>query len=58
MYTAAADEVRTTRRTVPAFTHDLITFSVPGMAGSISSFWNIIAKKHSDQRSCVCLITK
>jgi hypothetical protein len=38
MYTAAADEVRTTRRTVAAFTHDLITFSVPRTAGSISSF--------------------
>uniref|UniRef100_A0A0A9DAL4 Uncharacterized protein n=1 Tax=Arundo donax TaxID=35708 RepID=A0A0A9DAL4_ARUDO len=36
--TAAADEVRTTRFTVPAFTHDLITFRVPWTAGSIGSF--------------------
>ena len=26
---AAVDDVRTTRFTVPAFTHDLITFRVP-----------------------------
>uniref|UniRef100_A0A0A9FX75 Uncharacterized protein n=1 Tax=Arundo donax TaxID=35708 RepID=A0A0A9FX75_ARUDO len=36
--TAAADEVRITRFTVPAFAHDLITFRVPRTATSISSF--------------------
>jgi hypothetical protein len=36
--TEDADEVRTTRFTVPAFTHDLITLRVPRTAGSISSF--------------------
>jgi hypothetical protein len=36
--TEDADEVRITRFTVPAFTHDLITFRVPRTAGSISSF--------------------
>jgi hypothetical protein len=33
--TAAADEVRITRFTVPALAHDLITFRVPRTAGSI-----------------------
>ena len=38
LVTEDADEVRTTRFTVPAFTHDLITLRVPRTAGSISSF--------------------
>ena len=36
--TAAAEEVRTTRFTVPALTHDLMTFRVPRTAASTSSF--------------------
>ena len=36
--TAAADDVRTTRFTVPALTHDLITLRVPLTASSITSF--------------------
>lgn len=39
--TAAADEVKTTRFTDFAFAHDFRTFSVPCIAGSISSFWVI-----------------
>jgi hypothetical protein len=35
--TAAVDDVRITRFTVPALTHDLITFRVPRMAGWITS---------------------
>lgn len=38
--TAAADDVKTTRLTVFAFTHALRTFSTPWIAGLIMSFYN------------------
>jgi hypothetical protein len=38
MQTEEAAEVSTTRRTVPAFAHDLITFRIPRTDGSIWSF--------------------
>jgi hypothetical protein len=62
MHTEEAAEVRTTRRTVPALAHDLITFKVPRTDGSIWSLCrtvrqaageNTTARAGSEARSVI-----
>lgn len=50
--TAVVDEVRITRLTVPALTHDLITFRVPRTAGSIRSFCPRINQALEERNIC------